>query len=80
MNCLTSRAGQDPHRVEPGPTAAAMALWLGEVEGRAGLSLFDSLGTLSASPSAKLGVRRLPYLYHFSETNAEEHNSMTIIE
>ena len=39
---LEGRVRKIRRRVEPSPAAAAMALWLGQQEGRAGLSLLDS--------------------------------------
>lgn len=39
---LEGRMRKIRRRVEPTPAAAAMALWLGHIEGRAGLSLLDS--------------------------------------
>ena len=39
---LEGRVRKIRRRVEPTPAATAMALWLGELEGRAGLSLLDS--------------------------------------
>ena len=39
---LEGRVRKIRRRVEPTPGATAMALWLGEMEGRAGLSLLDS--------------------------------------
>ena len=39
---LEGRMRKIRRRVEPAPAATAMALWLGQLEGRAGLSLLDS--------------------------------------
>ena len=39
---LSGRVRKIRRRVEPTPAVSAMALWLGELEGRAGLSLLDS--------------------------------------
>lgn len=39
---LDGRVRKIRHRVEPTPATATMALWLGEMEGLAGLSLLDS--------------------------------------
>lgn len=39
---LEGRVRKIRRRIAPTPAAAAMALWLGQIEGRAGLSLLDS--------------------------------------
>ena len=39
---LEGRVRKIRRRIDPTPTATAMALWLGQLEGRAGLSLLDS--------------------------------------
>ncbi len=53
---LEGRVRKIRRRAEPTPAAAAMALWLGEVEGRAGLPLLDSdwAAVLDARGSALL--------------------------
>ena len=57
---LEGRVRKIRRRVAPTPAAAAMALWLGQVEGRAGLSLLDSdwAGVLDVRGRAMLPFAR----------------------